>query len=165
MSDGNTHLEASLFLAVAFSAGAIVYREVGLLECAGGALVGIFVSPDLDLSNEGIVQGRFIKRKFGKFALNLWKRFWRGYSSSTKHGMWLSHSPIFSTFVRVSYIYYFLILIPHIVVFLLFSPNWNLMFILEFYIRIFFSSMFFFGLASSDLIHICLDFMTKEKKK
>lgn len=164
MSNGVTHLNSSLILAAALSTAAMISQDVRLLECAGGALVGIFISPDLDLSNEGIVQGRFIKRRFGNPILKAWKYFWRGYSGSFKHGQFASHFPIFSTFTRITYIYFWLILVPHTLIKLLGFFQWELMYVLQWYGILFMSLPFFYGLASSDLIHWTLDKLTTEKK-
>jgi hypothetical protein len=165
-----------------------------MFECAVGAVVGILISPDLDLSNGGIVGGNMIRhgtariaenillklqkkktksfkdsvkafsKKVGEVVLWVWKRFWRGYSSSFKHGSWGSHAPLFSTIIRLSYAYYWLIFIPHILIYFLVSPLWSLTYVLSWYAKIFFSPMFLYGLVSSDTIHYFLDKMTKESK-
>lgn len=160
MSTGRIHLQSSLILAASFSGAALVLGDARLLECAGGALVGIFITPDLDLNNEGIVQGKFIKKKLGQSFLRAWKYFWKGYSSSAKHGSWLSHSPIFSTFIRLSYAYYWVIFIPHVVFYALFFPNWSLPYVLSWYAMYLFAPFFIYGLVSSDVIHFFLDALT-----
>lgn len=164
MSDGFVHYQASLILTAGFGVAIILTQDPRIFECAIGSLVGILVSPDLDLSNGGIVGGKFIRKRVGWVGEKIWKRFWRGYSGSFKHGTWGSHSPIFSTFIRVAYVYYWTIFIPHILIYFSFFPAWSLTFVLSWYAKIFFSPMFFYGLASSDLIHIVLDKLTKESK-
>ncbi len=164
MSSGKTHATASLVLAAGFSIGALVLLEPKILECTLGAVTGILISPDLDLSNGGIVGGKFIKKKVGWFGKQLWEKFWHGYSDSFKHGTWGSHSVPFGTFIRLAYIYYRIVFIPHVVFFFLFSPNWELMFVLSWYAKILFSPMFLYGLVSSDLVHVILDKLTKESK-
>lgn len=164
MSSGATHAKFSLAISAGFSVAAMIYLEPMFLECTLGALTGILISPDLDLSNGGIVGGKLIKKKVGWVGKALWEKFWNGYSSSFKHGTWGSHSVPFGTFIRLAYIYYWIIFVPHFLIFFLFSPSWSLMFVLSWYAKIIFSPMFFCGLVSSDLIHIVLDKLTKESK-
>lgn len=164
MSSGKVHATASLVLAAGFSMGALVSQEPRILECTVGALVGIFVTPDLDLNSLGIVQGKFIRQRVGWFVERLWRWFWRDYSLSFKHGTWASHNVPLGTLYRLGYIYYRLIVLPHFLTFLLFSPAWSLIFVLSWYAKIFFSWMFLYGLISSDLIHIVLDKLSKESK-
>lgn len=144
--------------------GYLLSGNPDILKCASGSLVGVFITPDLDLSNEGIVQGRFIKKRLGTPILSVWKFFWNGYSSSAKHGSWISHFPIFSTFVRLSYIYFWLIFLPHILIKLLFNPYWDLIYVLSWYATMLLDIYFFIGLAGSDFLHYCLDKLTKESK-
>ncbi len=164
MSSGKTHAAASLVLAAGFSVGAIVSQDARLLECVAGSLVGILVSPDLDLSNGGIVGGKLIRKKVGWFGERLWKWFWRGYSDSFKHGTWGSHSVPFGTFIRLAYIYYRVIFVPHFLIYFLVFPDWSLIFVLSWYAKIMFSPLFVYGIVSSDLIHVVLDRLTKEHK-
>jgi hypothetical protein len=194
VSAGHVHFKASLLLAAGFSVGALVSQRPEILECVVGAVVGILISPDLDLSNRGIVGGKMIQRgtqrvaenillklqkkktksfrdsikafskRVGDIVLWVWKRFWRGYSSSFKHGSWGSHAPLFSTFIRLSYAYYWTIFIPHILIYFLVSPPWSLEYVLWWYARYIFSPLFVYGLVSSDVIHWTLDLLTKEKR-
>jgi uncharacterized metal-binding protein len=195
MSAGHVHFKASIILATGFTVGAFAYQRPEMFECAVGAVVGILISPDLDLSNGGIVGGDMIRRgtqriaenvllrlqkkktksfrdsikafskRVGEIVLWIWKRFWRGYSSSFKHGSWGSHAVLFSTIIRLLYAYYWLIFIPHAVVKLLGLFHWELIGVLEWWVRIFFSPMFLYGLVSSDTIHFFLDKLTKESTK
>ena len=162
MSDGAVHLESSLILAGSFGLGAIISQEPALLTCAGGALVGILVGCDLDVDS-GNISNRLIKKKVGWFGERLWRGFWKGYSSSFKHGQFASHFPIFSTFVRLSYIYFWLIFVPHSLIKLLGFFQWELMYVLKWYGIVFLNPMFFYGLASSDLIHWALDTLTTKR--
>jgi hypothetical protein len=164
VSAGHVHFKASLLLAAGFSVGALVSQEPKMLECVVGAVVGILISPDLDLSNGGIVGGKLIRKRVGWIGERVWKRFWRGYSSSFKHGTWASHAPLFSTFIRLSYAYYWAVFIPHILIYFLVSPLWSLTYVLSWYAKIFFSPMFLYGLISSDVIHFFLDKLTTESK-
>lgn len=164
MSDGFVHVEASLILTAALGAGCIATQDPRLLECALGALTGVLLSPDLDV-NSGNISNTLIKKKVGWFGERLWRGFWRGYSSSFKHGQFASHFPVFSTFTRLSYIYFWLIFVPHSLIKLLGFFQWELMYVLQWYGILFLSLPFFMGLVGSDLIHYFLDKLTSEKKK
>lgn len=163
MSDGKTHLRSSLILAASFGAVALILQDSRLLECAGGAALGVILSPDQDVDSGHI--GNFVIRKhLGVFAEKIWRGFWRGYSRSFKHRGFASHFPIFSTFVRITYVYFWLIFVPHSLIKLLGFFQWELMYVLQWYGILFLSPMLFYGLASSDLIHYCLDNFSKDKK-
>lgn len=131
--------------------------------CAAGSLAGILISPDQDV-DAGNISNKIVKKRVGWFGERLWRWFWRGYSSSFKHGQFASHFPIWSTFVRLSYIYFWLIFVPHFLIKLLGLFQWELIYVLRWYATIFFDLEFFIGLASSDLIHFVLDKLTKESK-
>lgn len=163
MSDGKIHLKSSLILAASLSTAALLTQDLRILECAGGALLGTLVSPDLDV-DAGNLSNFLIRKRVGWFGEKLWRGFWRGYSQSFKHRGFASHFPIFSTFIRLSYIYFWLIFVPHSAVKLLGLFNWELTYVLSWYAILFLSPMFFIGLASSDLIHYVLDGVTKELK-
>lgn len=162
MSDGRTHLKSSLILAASLSVAAVLSQDVRLLECAGGAILGVILSPDLDVDSGSI--GNFVIRKrLGVFAERVWRGFWRGYSRSFKHRGFASHFPIYSTFLRLSYVYFWLIFVPHTVVKLLGLFNWGLTPVLSWWSIIFLSPLFFVGLASSDAIHWVLDTFVEKK--
>lgn len=163
MSTGRIHLQSSLILAASFSGAALILNDVRLLECAGGAVLGVFLSGDLDVDS-GNISNFVIRKHLGVIAEKTWRGFWRGYSRSFKHRGFASHFPIFSTFVRLSYIYFWVILIPHILIYFSFFPAWSLMYVLSWYSILFLSPMLFYGLASSDLIHWALDTFSKDKK-
>jgi uncharacterized metal-binding protein len=152
-----------LILAASTSACALLLQRVELLNMTAGALVGIVVSPDLDV-DVGNVSGKILGKVLGNFwGVNLWRRFWKLYSTSFKHGRFASHFPVFSTIVRLWYIYFFVILIPHIVIYFLIRPSWDLMYVLTFYAMIFAEKYFLAGLIASDVIHYALDVLTKNK--
>lgn len=163
MPSGKTHISASLILAASFGVAAMVSNEPHLLECAGGAMLGVLISPDLDV-DKGNVSNFIIRKRMGNFAERAWRWFWKGYSSSFKHRGFASHFPIFSTFMRLSYVYFWVILIPHILIYFSFYPAWSLMYVLSWYSILFLSPAFFAGLAGSDLIHWMMDKLNLEKK-
>lgn len=131
-----------------------------MFKCAVGSLVGIFVTPDLDLSNAGIVQGALIRKRVGWFGERAWKWFWKGYSESCKHGQFMSHFPVYSTIVRLMYVYFWLVFIPDILILRLVVPNLNLIGDLAWWGKIIFELNFLYGLISSDFIHYVLDVST-----
>lgn len=158
MSSGVTHKKASLVLASAFSAIAL-YNPM-YLECALGALVGVFVTPDADVDNYTIVN-QIIKEKAGWIGEKAWRFFWSGYSKSFKHGQFASHFPIFSTFVRLFYIYFFTVLPINIIIWAFKIYPIDLLNELKWWAVVFLKPLFFFGLSSSDFIHYALDKLTK----
>jgi uncharacterized metal-binding protein len=141
----------------------VVSGKPDLFVCSGGALFGIICSPDADV-DAGNISNTIIKQKAGWFGERLWRKFWSGYSGSFKHGRFASHFPIFGTFVRLAYIYFWLIFLPHALIKLLFSPHWELIYVLGWYAKIIFDTAFFVGLAGSDTIHYFLDILTTEHK-
>jgi uncharacterized metal-binding protein len=167
MSSGNVHSKASLILAAGFSLVAMISLEPKILECTVGALVGVVLSGDLDLSNGGIVGGDLIKKKFGWRARGIWKWFWKDYSDSFKHGSWSSHFPVFGTVFRLAYIYFKLIIPFYLVAYLIVNAvgfGWDLIGELKWWAVIMLNPMFLYGLSSSDTIHYFLDKLTTAHK-
>jgi uncharacterized metal-binding protein len=123
-------------------------------------LVGILLTPDLDV-DKTYIGNQIIKKKLGYIPERLWNGFWWGYKKSFKHGQFGSHFPVFSTLVRLMYVYFWTILVPHFLIYFSANPNWNLTFVLQWYAKIFVEFYFFFGLVSSDFIHYALDRLTK----
>lgn len=160
VSAGRVHLRASLILSAAFGLGALV--NLRLLECAAGSLAGVLLSPDLDV-DAGNISNTIIKQRVGWFGERAWQQFWKGYSGSFKHGRFASHFPIFSTFIRLSYVYFWIVFLPHVIFAIIFPPAWDLDYVLMWYARI--SPLFIYGLMSSDLIHYFLDILTTEHKE
>lgn len=160
MSSGRTHVKASLALASGFSLAAVFSGRTELLECAFGALTGILLTPDLDV-DKTYIGDKIIQRRAGWFVRRIWETFWRPYKTSFKHGQFASHFPVWSTFVRLSYIYFWLIFLPNFLIKLLGLFNWELIHVLAWYAILFFDLEFFVGLASSDFIHYTLDKTTK----
>lgn len=164
MSEGTVHLRASLLLATGFSIGALYSQDARLLECAVGALAGVFLTPDLDVDSTYIGE-RIIQKKLGLLPRRLWNGFWKPYKRSLKHGGMFSHFPVISTLLRLFYIFWWLIAIPHTLIYFSFKPGWNLIYVLEWYAKILLSLMWFYGLTSSDFIHWALDTLTTKKEK
>lgn len=163
MSSGKTHSKASVFLSTGFVIGFMISGRVDLVYCSIGSLIGVFITPDLDL-NKNIVNGSFIKKNVGELFLNIWKRFWKRYALFCKHGGNISHLPVFGTYGRLLYILMMGVLPFYLLYFLiLFSLNYHfsLMNELMWWCKIMFGSWYTLGLISSDLIHYALDKLTK----
>src|SRR5688572_15497516 len=156
MPSGRIHKNSSLILAASFGVGALITQDSRLLECAGGAMAGVLVGCDLDV-DKGNISNFIIRKKIGNFAEKAWRFFWKGYSNSFKHRGFASHFPIFSTFVRLSYIFFWAVFVPHAIFFVVFSPLWDLKYVLTWYAAYVFSPLFFCGLCSSDVIHYLQD--------
>lgn len=137
--------------------------DVRILECTAGALVGVLISPDLDV-DRAYIGDKLVQKRFGWVGRRVWEWFWRPYKVSFKHGQFASHFPIYSTFTRLSYIYFWLIFVPHSLIKLFGFFHWSLMYVLQWYGILFLSLPFFCGLAGSDLIHWTLDRLTTEHK-
>lgn len=164
MPSGRIHLQSSLILAASFSGAALILNDIRLLECAGGAMLGVILSPDLDV-DKGNVSNFIIRKQLGNFAERSWRWFWKGYSESFKHRGFASHFPVFSTFVRLFYIYYLLVFIPHALFYIAFSPSWDFGYVLRWYAMYIFNPVVLYGLCSSDFIHWFLDFAITEIDK
>jgi len=164
MSDGKTHTAASLLLATGFSVAAFATSQPQLFECAVGALVGILISPDLDVDN-GNVSGTIIGKKIGWFGERLWRWFWKDYATSFKHGRFGSHFPVYGTAGRLFYIFFKTVLPLSLVVKLLFFSHLDFIFELTWWgTMVVFRPTLFIGLCGSDAVHFFLDLLTKESQ-
>lgn len=134
-----------------------------ILICCVGSMVGTIITPDLDV-DKNYIGDKIVEERVGWIGKRVWVWFWKPYKTSFKHGRFASHFPLFSSFVRLAYLYFMLIL-PFYAVYFLTLHSWNyntwLMQELMFWVTIFLNPYFFYGLASSDLIHYALDKMTK----
>lgn len=66
-----------------------------------GCVVGVLVSPDMDV-DRGNVSDQLI-RKVSRPAQWLWRLFWTPYALLVPHRHSLSHFPILGTIVRIGY--------------------------------------------------------------
>lgn len=102
MASGKQHAQASLLLAGAGVTSALIYPREGLL-IAAGAMLGLVLSPDLDVDNP--TYSDYVVRKwFGTLLAWLWFAFWFPYRKLVPHRHWFSHAPIIGTLFRVGYI-------------------------------------------------------------
>lgn len=152
-----------MILAGGFLLGSLAFG-VPEYQYVTGALVGIFLTPDLDVDN-GYIGNTIIRNRLGWWAEKGWDMLWYFYRKSLKHGSELSHFPVVSTVFRLAYLFLFLLVIPYSVVELaipglLDIPHefqWWWFKILEHWKVI-------IALMGSDLIHYVLDVATTEHK-
>ena len=110
MPDGYTHGRISVSLAAGTLASGIVAAVFGKnlaflrdgVVIAGGMLLGIILTPDLDLAENFWNSFRFsdLWRKFPRW---LWFAFWYPYARLMAHRSTLSHFPVISTLIRIGY--------------------------------------------------------------
>lgn len=162
MSAGIVHRKASIILAVVlFLQGAVMWDFGGVVR-AVGALLGIISTPDWDV-DAGMIMDKTIRVNVGKWAEYIWDGFLYWYRRSLKHGSPLSHFPVISTIGRIAYVFLWVIVIPHGVVKVMFSPAWDFMYVINWYwTEIVSQQNLIVGLMASDFIHWGLDIMTTE---
>ena len=183
MSAGCVHQKASVALGVGFLLGSLAYGPGW--EYVIGALVGIMLTPDLDvdagnISNQIIrdrIGGRpngkqrdhswfIIRRRVAWLVEKAWDGLWYFYRKSLKHGSELSHFPIISTLFRLGYLFLFLLVIPYVVLALIVPGGWSIGVELHWWLAL--SAKHYriiLGLIGSDIIHWTLDILTTEHKK
>lgn len=164
MSAGIVHARASMMLTGALALSVFICHDWSVLQVAAGALLGTILSPDLDV-DAGNLTNTIIRKRLGRPLELLWDFFWHPYRRSLKHGGEFSHFPVVSTLIRLAYIYFFLIIIPEIVLALLlpydfgYEMRWWLLYYWILPWRV------WLGLMGADLIHWSLDVSTTEHKQ
>jgi uncharacterized metal-binding protein len=154
-----------LALSGGFLLGGLLTWDISGILYGLGSLIGVIIQPDLDVDN-GHIGDKYIRNNVGKWAEYLWDFLWLFYRRSFKHGGELSHFLIISTIIRVLYLYCFLIVVPHVIFYFVFQPEWNLWYVLDWYAaRILENYKIILGLMGSDGIHFFLDVLTSEHKK
>jgi len=162
MSAGHVHQKASVFLSLGFMVTCILTLDVTNVLYSIGSLIGIILTPDLDVDN-GFIGNTIIRKRVGYFAEYIWDGVWYLYRRSLKHGSPLSHFPVISTLGRIFYIFFIFIVLPHSLFSFLFSPSWDLQYVLNWYWEsIMSNTKIIFGLMCSDIIHWALDVCTTE---
>lgn len=106
MAKGTTHAIASLVLAGSAQllpplTDVTLNQSVPLTI---GALLGIILTPDLDLVGGSISQ-RQVKRQAGNVIGTLWWALWYPYAKVLGHRSWVSHTPVIGTLIRVVYVF------------------------------------------------------------
>lgn len=158
MSAGKVHTQASIILAGSF-------LLTGAGEPAIGALIGILISPDLDVDN-GFTADTYIRNQFGRALEFVWDIVWWPYRKLFKHGSFASHFPIVGTLGRLVYLFVVGLLVPYFILSLVIPGAWSVAAELNWWWeRISAHPRLFIGLAGADLIHWALDVSTTEHKQ
>ena len=147
MPSGIVHSRTNAVIAL----GVLVfYRpiETGML-IASGCVLGIFVTPDLDLGET--YSFSLIRKYLGRFPYLLWRAYWRIFCVLIPHRHFLSHFPIVSTVFRSLYLFS-----PLLAVILAFFPDFST-------VNWFF--WVFVGMVIVDVVHWAMDHISTSLKK
>jgi uncharacterized metal-binding protein len=121
-----------------------------------GTLVGLMVTPDLDLNN-GNISDTMLRRVFPP-AQWIWRILWTPYSLLIPHRSPISHFPFVGTLFRIGYI--FLLLNLFSLLFFLFGNIFDTVSLVWFW-----NWWFFLGLCHVDLLHYLADISIKSKEQ
>lgn len=168
MSAGTVHFKASLLMSGGFLLCTILSWNIQLLPLVGGAVTGMYLTPDLDVDN-GFYTDQLIRKYIGAWAEWIWKQYWYPYRRSLKHGGPLSHFPPLGTLGRVAYVYITLIALPCLLLYFIYRLDgygWDVWGELIWWWNWIFSHWkFILGLITTDTIHYFLDILTTDHKK
>lgn len=153
MPSGRTHLGFTAGLILVETGLFLSTHHPDLIPLIAGTSVGLIVTPDLDLAENGMISHGMIRKYGGAILEGLWYGVWYPYGKLISHRSWVSHAPIISTVIRVLYL--LLILSPVIYYYrdLLYLVPPREAFTM------------FMGLAIADLLHITLDHLTTAWKR
>jgi len=108
MASGNIHAIATTVVAgivgptLFFGGGQSVQKAVA---CMVGCLIGLVITPDLDVRHRPIHSQSIIRRTAGHRVAVIWYLLWLPYSFLVPHHRhWVSHLPIFGTTLRLVYL-------------------------------------------------------------
>lgn len=107
MPNGKAHASATLILAAGLGVISITLRQdpaITTTALVGGCLMGLVLTPDLDV-DRGSISHSIVNRTAGFLIGFAWRLFWYPYSRVMPHRSWYSHMPVFSTFIRVAYLF------------------------------------------------------------
>lgn len=138
--------------------GGAVLRDPACFEYAAGSLVGVVLTPDLDVDagNISYTMARRVRLE------TIWSALWHFYRSSIKHGSELSHFPVISTLGRLAYIFLFCVIIPNMI---LSWFGWNFDYETHWWANFVVSRWrMILALMGSDFIHYILDVATVNNK-
>lgn len=113
MPNGDVHNAATLVLGAAtIPLVLLTYPPETTLLYAGGVLLGIFMTPDLDQSEiHAVTPQEMVGRYLGSYTEYIWRFIWYPYGMLIKHRSWISHFPIIGTILRLAYLYGWYLLI------------------------------------------------------
>lgn len=105
MPDGKTHAAMTAFAAAAlYGAGYLAgMPRADLFALSGGCLLGLVISPDLDV-NDRIYAHHLVQREAGRLPALAWRWIWLPYSRLVPHRHWVSHTPLVGTSLRLGYL-------------------------------------------------------------
>ena len=147
MPSGIVHSRTNAVIAL----GVLVfYRpiETGML-IASGCVLGIFVTPDLDLGET--YSFSLIRKYLGRFPYLLWKAYWRIFCILIPHRHFLSHFPVVSTVFRSIYLFS-----PLLLLILSVFPDFS---------NIFWFFPVFVGMVIVDVVHWAMDHLSTNTKR
>lgn len=110
MPSGEVHADTSKALTVPLMLGVPFLAEelpgdllplIAGFAAGGGSLVGIFLSPDLDIDHKTISETILIEK--GKLFGYLFFVYWYPYARLIAHRSTWSHTPLLGTFIRLLY--------------------------------------------------------------
>lgn len=110
MSDGKSHSSASIGLGVGVLTGLLPLYPKEIVAVSLGALLGVVLTPDLDVDN-GSISNWYVRKIFGKFGDRVWRMWTTPYAYAMSHRSTLSHFPGISTIVRLLYLAFPIIII------------------------------------------------------
>jgi uncharacterized metal-binding protein len=125
---------------------AIVQLDMNPWMYGAGVLVGVLISPDLDV-DKGNVSDSLIRR-VSRPAQWAWRLAWQPYAWSVPHRHTISHFPFLGTLLRLWYIF-LIVNILNGIVYLFKVDSVSFIFLWDW--------SFFFGLAHADIIHWIAD--------
>lgn len=106
MSNGKVHMATNVIAGCAM-VGLGIAAELPLEPIVLGSIAGTFITPDYDLRNN-LPKSIICKVPIVK---EIWSFIWWPYHKLIKHRSFWSHSPIFSTLIRIGYLLAWLLLL------------------------------------------------------
>ena len=155
MPSGRTHGAITVMAATGIFVFGMVQdaNPQPILATSFGCFMGLFLSPDLDLTMDVLPKAR-VRRWFGRPLWALWYGFWYPYSWAIPHRSWVSHAPLVSTLIRVFYMF-----VP-VMILDIFSSSFS---VLDLFVTSAglgpVVSFVFLGLVVSDVLHWVMDIL------
>lgn len=105
MPDGRIHASMSAAAAVGlyFLGDQAGLPETGNQAMAVGCVLGIMITPDLDVDRP-VRSHRLVLRRFGPVIAAVWRMLWLPYGLAIRHRSWVSHLPVVGTLIRAAYL-------------------------------------------------------------
>jgi uncharacterized metal-binding protein len=105
MPDGRIHASISAAAAVGlyWACAQAGLAEAGSQAVAVGCLMGMVITPDLDV-DQPVRSHYLVFRRFGPVVAALWRMVWLPYGLAIRHRSWVSHLPVVGTIIRAAYL-------------------------------------------------------------